>query len=39
VDPAISLAGSYRYVYVTISTGSAADDFLLRSTTATPSVP
>jgi hypothetical protein len=38
VDPAISLAGSYRYLYVTTSTGSGDDDFLLRSAT-TSSVP
>ena len=28
VDPSISLAGSYRYLYVTTSTGSGDDDFL-----------
>jgi len=39
VDPAVSLAGSYRYLYVTTSTGSGDDDFLLRSATATTSVP
>jgi hypothetical protein len=33
VDPSISLAGSYRYLYVTTSTGSGDDDFLLRSAT------
>ena len=32
-NPAISLAGSYRYLYVTTSTGSGDDDFLLRSAT------
>ena len=32
-SPAISLAGSYRYLYVTTSTGSGDDDFLLRSAT------
>jgi hypothetical protein len=39
VDPAILLAGSYRYLYVSTSTGSGDDDFLLRSSSATPSVP
>jgi hypothetical protein len=30
VDPTIPLAGSYRYLYITTSTGSGDDDFLLR---------
>ena len=34
IDPNISLAGSYRYLYITTSTGSGDDDFLLRSATA-----
>jgi len=34
VDPVISLAGSYRYLYVTTSASSGDDDFLLRSATA-----
>jgi hypothetical protein len=33
VHPAVSLAGSYRYLYVTTSTGSGDDDFLVRSAT------
>lgn len=33
VDPVIPLAGSYRYLYITTSTGSGDDDFLLRSVT------
>jgi len=33
VDPSISLAGSYRYLYITTSTGSGDDDFLVRSAT------
>ena len=33
VDPVVPLAGSYRYLYVTTSTGSGDDDFLLRSAT------
>lgn len=33
VNPVIQLAGSYRYLYVTTSTGSGDDDFLVRSAT------
>lgn len=33
VDPVVPLAGSYRYLYITTSTGSGDDDFLLRSVT------
>jgi hypothetical protein len=33
VDPVIHLGGAYRYLYVTTSTGSGDDDFLLRSVT------
>jgi hypothetical protein len=39
VDPSVSLAGSYRYLYVTTSTGSGDDDFLVRSATSSVPVP
>jgi PEP-CTERM motif len=33
VDPVVPLSGSYRYLYITTSTGSGDDDFLVRSAT------